>query len=114
MKIGTNGEYLFQNSKVPDERCETASPAAPPPMMPFSKVRQNSVKVIYRNQTAIQTFTLPAFCIFKRSNPILKLIFQNSGIFISLVNLLSLNWVKTVQSCNHTSRVIERSKSISD
>ena len=45
------------------EKCET--------MMSFSKVLQNSFKVIYCNQATTETFTLPVICIFKRSNPIL-------------------------------------------
>ena len=81
-------------------------------MTSFSKIFQNSFKVIYRDQTTIETSTLLAICIFKRPNPILYLIFQNSGTFISAVTSLSLNWVKRAQSVYHVSRVIERSKSI--
>ena len=67
--------------------------------MSFSKVLQNSFKVIYHNQTPIETYTLPVICFFKRSNPTLQLIFQNSEMFISFVMSLSRNWVKRAQSC---------------
>ena len=67
--------------------------------MSFSKVLQNSFKVIYRNQTPIETYTLPIICFFKRSDPTLQLIFQNSEMFISFVMSLSRNWVKRAQSC---------------
>ena len=40
-------------------------------MTSFSKVLQNSFKVIYRDQTKPETYGLPAICIFKRSNLIL-------------------------------------------
>ena len=76
------------------ERCGKGAP-----MTSFSKVLQNSFKVIYHDQTTIETSTLPAICIFKRSNPILWLIFQNFGIFISFVMLLSSNLVKKIQTC---------------
>ena len=68
MKIGTNGEYLFQKTKIKNffkmlgERCETWAPL---------KVLQNRFKVIYCDQTTIETSTLPAISMFKRSNPIL-------------------------------------------
>ena len=52
-------------------------------MMSFSKVFQSSLKVIYRDQTKIETSIIPAIRIFKTSNPILWLIFQNSRTFIS-------------------------------
>ena len=64
----------------------------------FSKVLQSSFKVMYRDQTTIETSTLPVIYIFKRSNPILWLIFQNSETFISFVRSLSLNWVKLTES----------------
>ena len=70
-----------------------------PFMTSFSKIFQSSFKVIYRDQTPTETSTLLAICIFKRSNPILYLIFQNSGKFISAVTSLSLHWVKRAQSC---------------
>ena len=54
---------------------------------------------MYRDQTTIETSTLPVIYIFKRSNPILWLIFQNSETFISFVRSLSLNWVKLTESC---------------
>ena len=63
------------------------------------EVLQNSFKVIYYDQATIETSTLPAICIFKRSNPIVELIFQNSGIFISFVTSVSLNWTKRAQNC---------------
>ena len=53
---------------------------------------------MYRDQTTIETSTLPVIYIFKRSNPILWLIFQNSETFISFVRSLSLNWVKLTES----------------
>ena len=67
-------------------------------MTSFSKVLQSSFKVMYRDQTTIETSTLPVIYIFKRSNPILWLIFQNSETFISFVRSLSLNWVKLTES----------------
>ena len=63
------------------------------------EVLQNNFKVIYYDQTTIETSTRPAVCIFKRSNPIVELIFQNSGIFISFVTSVSPNWTKRAQSC---------------
>ena len=80
--------------KMLAERCETG-----PLYASFSNVLQNNFKVIYRDQTTIETFTLPAICIFKRSNPILYLIFQNSVIFVSFVTSLSPNRVKRAQGC---------------
>ena len=68
-------------------------------MTPFSKVLQNSFNVTHRNQTATETFTIPAISIFKRWKLILYLIFQNSKIFISLVMSLSSSCVKRTQSC---------------
>ena len=70
-----------------------------PFIMPFSKVLQNSFNVTHRNQTATETFTIPAISIFKRWKLILYLIFQNSKIFISLVMSLSSSCVKRTQSC---------------
>ena len=67
-------------------------------MTSISKI-QNIFKVIYRDQTIIETFALLAICISKRSNPILQLIFQNSGTFFSFLTSLSSNWVKRAQSC---------------
>ena len=40
-------------------------------MTSFFKVIQKSLKVIYRNQTAAETSTLPAIYKFNISNPIL-------------------------------------------
>ena len=54
-----------------------------------------SFQVIYRDQIRTETSVIPAICIFKRT----KLIFQNSGIFISFATSLSPNWVKRAQSC---------------
>ena len=68
-------------------------------MASYFKVFQSSFKVIYRDQTAIKASTLPAIGIFIRSNLVLKLIFQNSEMFISFVLSLSLNWLKGVKSC---------------
>ena len=68
-------------------------------MTSFSKILQSSCKVIYRDQTTIETSTLPAICTFKRPNPVFLLIFQNSGTFISFMRSLSLNWVKRAQIC---------------
>ena len=62
----------------------------------FLKFFKKSFKVIYRNQTTIETSTFPAICIFKRSNPILKLIFQISEFFC--VTSLSPNGLKRDQS----------------
>ena len=67
-----------------------------PCMTSFSKVPQNSFKVIYRDQTTIETSALPAICNIKSN----ALIFQNSAIFISFVISLSSNWVRMSQSCN--------------
>ena len=69
-----------------------------PFMMSFSKVFQNRFKVIYCDQTTIETSAIPAVCIFKISNPIFQLIFQNPGIFISFMMSLPPNWVKRTQS----------------
>ena len=82
--------------KILGERCETEQG---PFMTPFSKVLQNSFSVTHRNQTATETFTIPAISIFKRWKLILYLIFQNSKIFISLVMSLSSSCVKRTQSC---------------
>ena len=71
MKIGTNGVYLFQETKITKfckmlgKKCKTGV------TLLFSKILQNSFIVIYSNQTTIKTSTLPAICIFKKSNPIL-------------------------------------------
>ena len=82
--------------KILGERCETEQGSF---MTPFSKVLQNSFNVTHRNQTATETFTIPAISIFKRWKLILYLIFQNSKIFISLVMSLSSSCVKRTQSC---------------
>ena len=82
--------------KILGERCETEQG---PFMTPFSKVLQNSFNVTHRNQTATETFTIPAISIFKRWKLILYLIFQNSKMFISLVMSLSSSCVKRTQSC---------------
>ena len=82
--------------KILGESCETEQG---PFMTPFSKVLQNSFNVTHRNQTATETFTIPAISIFKRWKLILYLIFQNSKIFISLVMSLSSSCVKRTQSC---------------
>ena len=82
--------------KILGERCETEQG---PFMTPFSKVLQNSFNVTHRNQTATETFTIPAISIFKRWKLILYLIFQNSKIFISLAMSLSSSCVKRTQSC---------------
>ena len=82
--------------KILGERCETEQG---PFLTPFSKVLQNSFNVTHRNQTATETFTIPAISIFKRWKLILYLIFQNSKIFISLVMSLSSSCVKRTQSC---------------
>ena len=82
--------------KILGERCETEQG---PFMTPFSKVLQNSFNVTHRNQTATETFTIPAISIFKKWKLILYLIFQNSKIFISLVMSLSSSCVKRTQSC---------------
>ena len=66
-------------------------------MTSFLKVLQNSFKVMYCNQTTIETATLP-----------------NSVIFISFVLLLSPNWAKKSKVVYHVLRVIERLKSIFD
>ena len=67
-------------------------------MTSFSKVLQNIFKVMCCDQTTIEISTLPVICIFKGSNQILYVIFQNSGIFISFVTSLSSNWVNRAQS----------------
>ena len=82
--------------KILGERCETEQG---PFMTPFSKVLQNSFNVTHRNQTATETFTIPAISIFKRWKLILYLIFQNSKILFSLVMSLSSSCVKRTQSC---------------
>ena len=76
-------------------------------MTSFSKVLQKSFKVIYRDQTS----TLSVISMFKRSNPILDLSFQNSVIFISFVTSLSPNCVKLLKVVQHVSRLTKRSKS---
>ena len=78
-------------------------------MTSLSKVLQNSLKAIYCGQTTIESSTLPAFCIFKKSN-----VLVDSSTFwnVSFVTLLSPNWVKNNHFVYHILRVIERSKSI--
>ena len=69
-----------------------------PFMTPFSKVLQNSFKVIYCYQTAINFFALPTICMFYniKSNSLFHLSkFWN----ISFVTPLSPNWLKRTQSC---------------
>ena len=105
MKIGKNGEYLFQNT-------ETG-----PLYVLISQSSFNSFKIIYHDSTTIETSTIPAICIFKKSNLTFWLIFQNSGICISFVTSLSPNWVKRDQSCISSIedlRVIGRLKSTID
>ena len=52
----------LQNScKMFGERCKTS-----PFLTSFSKVLQNSFKVIYRDKTTLETSTLPAICAFNR------------------------------------------------
>ena len=82
----------------------------------FSKGLQSSFKGIYRDKITIETSTIPAICIFKISNPILQLLSQTSGTFISFVTSLSQNAIEQAQSkvVYHVLRVIERSKSIFD
>ena len=46
-----------------------------------------------------RNFKLLPFCISKRSNPILLLTCQNSGVFISFAMSISPNWAKSVQKC---------------
>ena len=70
-----------------------------PFMTSFFKVLENSFKVIYCDKTTIEVSTLPAICIFKRSDPIFWLKLQNSGIFVSSVTSLSPNWEQKAQSC---------------
>ena len=48
-------------------------------MTSFSNVLQNSFKVIYRDQTTIETSTLLAICIFKPSSSVN---FSNKGSII--------------------------------
>ena len=72
----------------------------------FSKVPQNSFKVIYRDQTTLETSTLPTICIFKRSNPTIEFIFQNSEIFISFVTSLSLYYLYSYIWCIEDERKI--------
>ena len=62
------------------------------------KALKRYCKVIYRNQTTIETSTVPAICIFKRANPIIYFIFQYSGKSIYFV-ALSPNRVKRAQGC---------------
>ena len=65
MKICTDGDYLFQNTKITSfskmlrEWHETGS-------FSFSKVLQNNFKVKYSSQITIETSALPARCVFKR------------------------------------------------
>ena len=81
-----------------------------PFMTSISKI-QNIFKVIYRDQTIIETFALLAICISKRSNPILQLIFQNSRTFFFWRHYLQIGWKGHKVVC-HVSQVIEKSKSI--
>ena len=84
-----------------------------PFMTPFSKVLQNSFKVIYRYQTAINFLHFQRFACFTTSNPILCFIFQNSGIFLLWRHYLQIDW-KGPKVVYHVWRVTERSKSIFD
>ena len=68
-------------------------------MTSFPKVFKNSFKIIYHDQTTIETLTLPAIWIFKKPNPILWLIFQNCGMFSSFVTSFSPNWDESCISC---------------
>ena len=76
------------------ERCETGAPL----WRHFPKLFQ-SFKVVYRDPTTTESSTLLAICIIEGSNLIFQLNFQNPGIIISFVTLLSPNWVKRAQSC---------------
>ena len=59
-------------------------------MTSFSKVPQNSFKVIYRDQTATEISAILGICIFKRSNTILLFI-QTSGIFYFFCDVIIPN-----------------------
>ena len=56
MKIGKNEEYLFQNTEAGSL------------YVLISQSSLNSFKVIYHDPTTIETSTIPAICIFKKSN----------------------------------------------
>ena len=98
MKVGKNRERLFQNT---GSKCLAIGVRQRllHDVISFS----NSFKVIHRGQKNKKqwqkAFTNPTICIFKKSNPILQLIFQNSGSFISFAMSLSPNQVKRAQSC---------------
>ena len=86
-----------------------------PFMTSFFSVLQNSFKVIYRDQTTIETSTLPAICIFKRSNLIFLVNFPKFWNMDFLCDVIIFNLCKKGQKVvYHVSRVIERSKSVFD
>ena len=67
-----------------------------------------------QSNNTIETSTFPSIYIFKSSNPILQLIFQNFGMFIFLWRHYSQTAEKEPKIEDHVSGVIERSKSIFD
>ena len=73
MKIVTNGEYLFQNNcncKI-FVKCMVKEVKLEPLYEVIFQSSSNCFEVMYDDQTAIETSTFPAICIFKRLNLIL-------------------------------------------
>ena len=68
----------------------------------YDVIFQSSTKQFQSNislSNSNRNFKLPPLCIFKRSNLILLLNFQNSGVFISFAMSISPYWAKSVQKC---------------
>ena len=84
-------------------------------MTSFFKVIQNSLKVIYRDQTTIETSSLPAICISKRSNLIFLVNFPKFWNMYFFCDVIIFKLCKQgPKVVYHVSRVIERSKPIFD
>ena len=82
-------------------------------MTSFFNVLRKSFKVIYRDQTTIETSTLPAICIFKRSDLFFLVNFSNvCNMFIFCDVIISKLIKRDPKVVYLVLRVIERLKSI--
>ena len=82
-------------------------------MTSFFNVLRKSFKVIYRDQTTIETSTLPAICIFKRSDLFFLVNFSNVCNMYFFCDVVLSKLVKKGPKVVYlVLRVIERLKSI--
>ena len=82
-------------------------------MTSFFNFLRNSFKVIYRDQTTIETSTLPAICIFKRSDLFFLVNFSNVCNMYFFCDVIFSKLVKKDSKVVYlVLRVMERLKSI--